>query len=122
MVPVCAAVRPMPSLLEASCCKEATSDCCPPVWAFHGANDEVVPVTFSDRWVSGLRAQAHRKSEVRYTKYPDAPPPPMDEFKHLTGHGSYELAYRDPELYRWLLSHRCESCKPRPAKRSLPEL
>ena len=49
LVPVCAAVRPMPSLLEASCCKEATSDCCPPVWAFHGANDEVVPVQgFSD--------------------------------------------------------------------------
>lgn len=31
-------------------------------------------------------------------------------FAHLTGHGSYELAFRDPALYSWLLQQECARC------------
>lgn len=116
LVPVCASARPSQALLEAACCREGAASCCPPVWAFHGANDRVVPIAFTDKWVQGLRGQSQRKSEVRYTKYDDAPPPPMKEYSHLVGHGSYELAYREPELFEWLLTKRCETCRPRPAR------
>ena len=114
----CAAIRPSQELADAACCNDAfayasRADCCPPVWAFHGANDAVVPASFTDRWVDLLRAQPHRGQEVRYTRYPDAPPPPMKEFSSLVGHGSYEFAYRDPALYSWLLTQRCERCHPR---------
>lgn len=109
LVPVCAAARPSQSLADGSCCKQGPAHgCCPPVWAFHGANDRVVPVTYSDRMIEMLRA--HTLREVRYTRYEDAPPPPMHEFGNLIGHGSYELAYRDPELYAWLLRQRCDAC------------
>ena len=30
----------------------------------------------------------------------------MPEFASLIGHGSYELIYRDPTLYSWLLLHQ----------------
>jgi hypothetical protein len=34
----------------------------------------------------------------------------MAEYSHLVGHGSYELAFRDPGLYAWLLRHACVKC------------
>lgn len=111
LVPVCASIRPTQALADAACCKGPSRGCCPPVWAFHGANDQVVPVAATDRMVEMLRAQNHRQQgSVAYTKYPDAPPPPMREFANLIGHGSYELAYRDARLYEWLLQQRCEEC------------
>ena len=115
LVPVCAAIHPSRTLASEACCKSGSRSCCAPVWAFHGANDRVVPVAFSDQWVEVLRAQPHRsadRSEVRYTRYPHAPPPPMAQFAHLIGHGSYELAYRDMALYAWLLQQRCDECRP----------
>ena len=39
-----------------------------------------------------------------------APPPPMAEYAQMTGHASYEYAYREPELWSWLLEQRCSAC------------
>jgi len=34
----------------------------------------------------------------------------MVEYSQMTGHASYEYAYRDPELWSWLLEQRCAAC------------
>ena len=62
-----------------------------PVWAFHGDADDVVPVRETRAIVSALEdAGAH----PRVTIYPGV------------GHGSWERAYGEPELPRWLLAQR----------------
>jgi predicted peptidase len=62
-----------------------------PIWCFHGAMDETVPVTDSLRMVGWLRNSG---SDVRFTVYPDA------------GHDSWTEAYAGSELYEWLLTHK----------------
>jgi predicted peptidase len=62
-----------------------------PVWAFHGAADDTVPVTESRSMVSALR-QLHRN--VRYTEYPGV------------GHDAWDLAYADANLVKWLLQQK----------------
>ena len=62
-----------------------------PVWVFHGAMDSVVPIEESDRMIWQLRKAG---CDVRFTEYPD-----LD-------HDVWTPAYHDPELVRWLLSHR----------------
>jgi predicted peptidase len=61
-----------------------------PVWAFHGAKDDVVPVAASEQMVSALRECG---GKVELTVYPDA------------GHDSWTITYNNPELYRWFLQH-----------------
>jgi predicted peptidase len=63
-----------------------------PVWAFHGAEDPVVQPDESRRMVAMLERQG--AANIRLTIYPGV------------GHNSWEQAYREPELYRWMLSHR----------------
>jgi len=60
-----------------------------PIWVFHGAKDETVPVEQSQRLVDRLQEIG---GDVRMTVYPEA------------GHDSWTQAYDDPELYDWLLS------------------
>ncbi|HTV24910.1 MAG TPA: dienelactone hydrolase family protein [Polyangiaceae bacterium] len=62
-----------------------------PIWAFHGAQDNVAPVENSREMVAALRALG---SPVRYTEYPDV------------GHESWNRAYAESELFRWLLAQR----------------
>ena len=62
-----------------------------PVWAFHGAQDEVVPLERSQEMIDALHACG---SDARLTVYPDA------------AHDSWTEAYDNPELYDWLSSHR----------------
>jgi len=62
-----------------------------PVWAFHGAKDQVVPPSGSRELVEALQALG---GPARLTIYPDA------------GHDSWTAAYESPELYRWLLAQR----------------
>jgi predicted peptidase len=62
-----------------------------PVWAFHGAKDDVVPLAESQRLVEALREYG---GKVQFTVYPDA------------AHDSWTETYNNPELYRWFLSHR----------------
>ena len=60
-----------------------------PIWAFHGAKDDVVPPEETERLVERLRSQG---ADVKYTLYPDAE------------HDSWTETYNNPELYSWLLS------------------
>jgi predicted peptidase len=62
-----------------------------PVWVFHGARDEIIPIENSDRIVAALAALGN---EVRYKIYPEA------------GHDAWTATYSNPELYEWLLGHR----------------
>ena len=62
-----------------------------PVWAFHGAKDDVVPLRESEVLVQALKGCG---GEVRFTVYPDA------------AHDSWTQTYDDPELYAWLLAHK----------------
>ena len=61
-----------------------------PIWAFHGAKDDVVPLSESERVVDGLRRGGVK--EVKFTVYPEAK------------HDSWKEAYKTPALYEWLLS------------------
>jgi predicted peptidase len=61
------------------------------VWVFHGVDDDEVPVTESRNMVAALRAAGGR---VNFTEYPGI------------GHDSWDLAYADPNLPRWLLQQR----------------
>jgi predicted peptidase len=62
-----------------------------PVWAFHGAKDDVVPLDESQTLVDALRKCG---GKVEFTVYPEA------------AHNSWTPTYNNPELYRWFLSHR----------------
>ncbi len=61
-----------------------------PVWAFHGAEDTIVPVERSRKMVNELKKLG---GNVRYTVYPDA------------GHDSWTRTYNNPELYEWFMKH-----------------
>lgn len=60
-----------------------------PVWVFHGAVDDTVPVEESRKMVAALRAMG---ANVRYTEYPGV------------GHESWDRAYAESELVPWLLA------------------
>ncbi len=64
-----------------------------PVWAFHGALDDVVPLQASEAMVDALKAAG---SNVRFTVYPDL------------NHNSWDVTYDNPALYEWLLGQRRE--------------
>lgn len=59
-----------------------------PVWVFHGARDQNIPLEESQRMVQALKA-AH--GNVRFTIYPEA------------GHDAWTATYDDPQIYQWLL-------------------
>lgn len=62
-----------------------------PVWAFHGEDDDVVPVTETYRTVDALKALG---VNVKLTIYPGV------------GHDSWTQTYTDPALYSWFLEHK----------------
>ncbi|MEH1942346.1 MAG: prolyl oligopeptidase family serine peptidase [Nostoc sp.] len=62
-----------------------------PVWAFHGAKDNVVPLSESEIMVSALKA---RDGNVKFTVYAEAK------------HDSWTQTYNNPELYEWFLQHQ----------------
>jgi predicted peptidase len=60
-----------------------------PIWAFHGAKDDVVPLVESDRLINALKKIGHKN--INLTVYPDAK------------HDSWKLTYSDQKFYEWLL-------------------
>ena len=62
-----------------------------PIWAFHGAHDEVVPLSESQAMVEAVRRAG---GNARLTVYEDL------------AHNAWSRAYDTPELYRWLLEQR----------------
>jgi predicted peptidase len=62
-----------------------------PVWAFHGAEDPVVPVVCSRSMIESLTKAG---GDPRYTEYP------------RVGHNSWDRAFDEPELLSWLFSQK----------------
>lgn len=62
-----------------------------PIWVFHGARDNVVPISQSEEMVEALKAAG---GNAEFTVYPEAT------------HDSWTVTYDNPKLYEWLLSHR----------------
>jgi len=67
-----------------------------PVWAFHGAKDNVVPVARSQEMVDAVKKAG---GDAKLTIYPEAE------------HDSWTQTYDNPQLYEWLLSHRISDRK-----------
>jgi len=70
-----------------------------PLWIFHGDADDVISVDVSRRLVKALRDAG---GNPKYTEYPGV------------DHGSWELAYRDPELIEWLFAQSRKPAKKPP--------
>lgn len=64
-----------------------------PIWAFHGARDETVPVDRSRELVGALRTVG---SPIKYTEYPDM------------GHDVWTRAFSEAGLPDWLFSKKRE--------------
>lgn len=60
-----------------------------PIWAFHGAADETVPVTESQRMVEAVKDAG---GDIRYTEYPGV------------GHKSWDQTYGDELAMAWLFA------------------
>jgi hypothetical protein len=65
-----------------------------PAWLFHGADDTVILPSESQTMFAALRAAG---ADVRYTEYAGV------------GHNSWERAYGEKELWRWLFRQRLPS-------------
>ena len=62
-----------------------------PIWAFHGAQDDIVPVEETLEMVEAVK-RAGGKAEL--TIYPDL------------RHDSWTITYNNPSIYDWLLEHK----------------
>ena len=65
-----------------------------PVWTFHGAKDETVPIQTTELMVESVKKGG---GDVKFTVYPEA------------GHDSWTQTYENPEMWDWLLSHKRQS-------------
>jgi predicted peptidase len=63
-----------------------------PVWAFHGAKDNVVDLSESERMVAALKKIGNKN--VKLTVYPEAT------------HNSWAQTYDNPQLYEWFLQYQ----------------
>jgi predicted peptidase len=59
------------------------------LWLFHGSDDDVIPVSFSQAYYKKLKKLS---ADVRYSEYPGVK------------HNSWVNAFTDPEFLRWLFS------------------
>ena len=64
-----------------------------PVWIFHGAEDDSVPVEESRKMAAALQAAG---ANFKYTEYPGV------------GHNSWDNAYSEPEFVPWLVAQRLQ--------------
>ena len=62
-----------------------------PVWAFHGAKDNVIPLKVNETMVNFVRESGGR---VEFTVYPDR------------GHDICGITYQNRQIYEWLLAQR----------------
>ena len=70
-----------------------------PLWVFHGADDDIVPVSRSRDMVAALRADPGRRAELRYTELPGV--------KH-EGWRPFD----GPEAFDWLFAQRRSALEP----------
>ena len=86
LVPICGGTMPLMGFPEKiSVLKHV------PIWAFHGADDQVVPAARSEELVEVLSTLG---APIRFTKYAGV------------GHNSWSRAYNEPELIPWLLEQK----------------
>lgn len=88
VAPICGGGEPLAIRLASGPRRDLLSRL--PIWAFHGAKDNVVPLEQSERMV---RAYNTIHNIVQLTVYPDA------------GHDSWTETYNNPALYEWFLKH-----------------
>lgn len=62
-----------------------------PVWIFHGEEDSVVPVKHSIMMAKAIEKEG---GDVKLTIYPGV------------NHNSWDHAFKEPELFRWIFSHK----------------
>ena len=62
-----------------------------PIWAWHGAKDGTVPVSFTREIIEAIRDAG---GNPRYTELPEV------------GHNSWTPAYDNPEMWEWLFSQK----------------
>jgi poly(3-hydroxybutyrate) depolymerase len=62
-----------------------------PIWAFHGAEDATVPVKFSRELTAAVIKAG---GTAKYTEYEGV------------GHGSWDRAYADAEMWKWMFEQR----------------
>jgi predicted peptidase len=62
-----------------------------PIWAFHGAKDDVIMLKLEEDMVNAVKECG---GNVKFTVYPDA------------GHDAWTETYANPELYNWFLMHK----------------
>ncbi len=62
-----------------------------PVWIFHGAKDDVVPPSESEKMAQFLEKKGN--TTTKFTLYPDA------------NHNAWDATYSNKELYDWFLQH-----------------
>lgn len=86
LVPICGGTMPLMGFPERIAELQNV-----PIWAFHGSDDQVVPVARTEELVEVL---LNLGAPVRFTKYAGV------------GHNSWERAYNEPELIPWLLEKR----------------
>lgn len=83
LVPICGGAMPLTGFPEKVAVLKDV-----PIWAFHGADDQVVHVRQTEELVEVLEKL---DAPVRFTKYAGV------------GHNSWNRAYSEPELFSWLL-------------------
>jgi predicted peptidase len=64
-----------------------------PIWALHGQDDGVVPISRAREMVVAL-TQAGHAPEIRYTEYPGV------------GHNSWTQTFKRDDVFEWLFSQR----------------
>ena len=64
-----------------------------PIWALHGQNDGVVPISRAREMVIALTGAGHAP-EIRYTEYPGV------------GHNSWTQTYKRDDVFSWLFSQQ----------------
>jgi predicted peptidase len=67
-----------------------------PVWAFHGAKDDIIPLKDGEKMVNTLKECG---GNVKFTVYSEA------------GHDAWTVTYNNPELYDWFLSQSLDHTK-----------
>jgi predicted peptidase len=87
IVPICGGGEILEILLASRSNESALKKL--PVWAFHGANDPIVPVEESEHMAAAFRRIGNE--QVKLTVLPEA------------GHDCWTEAYDTPELFEWLL-------------------
>jgi predicted peptidase len=86
IIPICGGTRPMIGFPERIKVLKDT-----PIWVFHGAKDDVVPLKNSQDLVDVLTQHG---GNVKFTIYPDA------------GHDSWTRTYENPDVFTWLMTQK----------------